>query len=146
MWNLHSHALRRRFWDSLLTDVLPERRAGSVPELLDTGRYQRRRAEELEDPPFASEYRRARAEIAQVDAVMRQLDSLREASGVSKAELARMIGRNPSTVRRRFTAAADPELETIAAIASALGAHIEITSEEPRDGGAPGPGEPRSVA
>lgn len=124
----------------------PGRHAGSVPELLDTGRYERRRAKELEDPLFAAEYRRARAEIAQVDAVMRQLDSLREASGVSKAELARMIGRNPSTVRRLFTAEVNPELKTIAAMASALGARLEITSEEPRGGAASGPAEPRSVA
>ena len=117
-----------------------------MPELLDTGRYERRRAKELEDPLFAAEYRRARAEIAQVDAVMRQLDSLREASGVSKAELARMIGRNPSTVRRLFTAEVNPELKTIAAMASALGARLEITSEEPRGGAASGPAEPRSVA
>lgn len=123
----------------------PERRAGSTPELLDTGRYERRRAKELEDPVFAEEYRRARAEIAQVDAVMRRLDSLREASGVSKAELARMIGRNPSTVRRLFSAEVNPELKTIAAIASALGARLEITSQEPRGDGAPYP-EPRSVA
>ena len=98
---------------------------------LDTGHYQRRRAQELEDPAFDAEYRQARAEIAQVDAVMRQLDALREASGISKAELARLIGRNPSTVRRLFTAEVNPELKTIAAIASVLDARLEITSEEP---------------
>lgn len=100
------------------------------PPIVDTGYYQRRRAQELQDPIFQQEYRRARAEIAQVDAVMRQLDALREASGVSKAELARLIGRNPSTVRRLFTSEVNPELKTIAAIASALGARIEVTSEE----------------
>ncbi|MHB8246149.1 MAG: helix-turn-helix transcriptional regulator [Acidimicrobiales bacterium] len=100
---------------------------------LDTGHYQRRRARELEDSAFEAEYRRARAEIAQVDAIMRQLDALREASGISKAKLARLIGRNPSTVRRLFTAEVNPELKTIAAIASVLGARLEITSEEPRE-------------
>lgn len=79
-----------------------------------------------------AEYRRARAEIAQVDAIMRQLDSSRESSGVSKAELARLIGRNPSTVRRLFTAEVNPELKTIDAIASALGARLEVTREKPR--------------
>ena len=101
-------------------------------EMLDTGHYGRRRARELRDPEFEAEYRRARAEIAQVDAVMRQLDSLRESSGVSKAELARLIGRNPSTVRRLFTAEVNPELKTIAAIASALGARLEVTREKPQ--------------
>lgn len=100
----------------------------TATETLDAGHYQRRRAREMQDAAFQEEYRRARAEIAQVDAIMRQLDSLRESSGVSKAELARLIGRNPSTVRRLFTAEVNPELKTIAAIASALGARIEVTT------------------
>ena len=112
---------------------------------LDSGHYQRRRARELEDPTFEAEYRQTRAEIAQVDAVMRQLDALREASGISKAELARLIGRNPSTVRRLFTAEVNPELKTIAAIASVLGARLEITSEEPRPRSRES-AKPRSVA
>lgn len=115
------------------------------PPIVDTGYYQRRRAQELQDPIFQQEYRRARAEIAQVDAVMRQLDALREASGVSKAELARLIGRNPSTVRRLFTSEVNPELKTIAAIASVLGARLEITSGDQR-ARSTGTAEPRSVA
>lgn len=97
---------------------------------LDTGHYQRRRATELRDPAFREAYEQARTEIAQVDAVMRQLDALREASGVTKAELARLIGRNPSTVRRLFTAEVNPELKTVAAIASVLGARLEVTPSE----------------
>jgi ribosome-binding protein aMBF1 (putative translation factor) len=93
-----------------------------------TSYYERRRAEEMEDPEFRAEYERARSEIAQVDAIMRQLDTLREASGYSKAELARLIGRNPSTVRRLFTAEVNPELKTVAALASALGARLEIVA------------------
>ncbi len=104
------------------------RKHSGSTETLDTGHYERRRARELRDPAFEAEYRRMRAEIAQVDAIMRQLDSLRESSGVSKAELARLIGRNPSTVRRLFTAEVNPELKTIAAIASALGARLEVTT------------------
>ena len=112
---------------------------------LDTGHYHRRRARELEDPAFEAEYRQARAEIAQVDAVMRQLDALRVASGISKAELAGLIGRNPSAVRRLFTAEVNPELKTIVAIASVLGARLEITSEEPRARSRES-AKPRSVA
>lgn len=104
--------------------------AEQTPAVVDTGYYERRRARELQDPTFQQEYQRARAEIAQVDTVMRQLDALREASGVSKAELARLIGTNPSTVRRLFTSEVNPELKTIAAMASALGARIEVTSEK----------------
>jgi DNA-binding phage protein len=105
----------------------------NVVETLDTGHYQRRRAAELRNPEFEAEYLRERAEIAQVDSIMRQLDSLREASGVSKAELARLIGRNPSTVRRLFTAEVNPELKTIAAIAAALGARLEVTVDHPSE-------------
>ena len=99
--------------------------------MLDTGHYQHRRAREMQDPAFKAEYLRPRAVIAQVDGVMRQLDSLRESSKC-QAELARLIGRNPSTVRRLFTAEVNPELKTIAAIASALGARLEVTTEKPQ--------------
>ncbi len=97
----------------------------------DTSHYQRRRTRELQDATFEEQYRQARAEISQVDAVMRQLDSLREDAGISKAELARLIGKNPSTVRRLFSAEVNPELKTIAAIASALGASLVITRDQP---------------
>ncbi len=100
--------------------------------------YERRRAEEMKDPEFRAEYERARAEIAQVDAIMRQLDSLRIAAGCSKAELARRIGRNPSTVRRLFTAEVNPELKTVATIASrgrrSLGDRVRGTRASSRRG------------
>ena len=113
-------------------------------QVLDTSHYQKRRSRELRDTTFEQQYRLARAEIAQVDAVMRQLDSLREDAGISKAELARMIGKNPSVVRRLFTAEVNPELKTIAAIASALGARLEITSEKP--GSSNRDGSPHAIA
>lgn len=47
---------------------------------------------------------------------------------MTKAELARLIGRNPSTVRRLFTAEVNPELKTVAAIAAALGARLEVSA------------------
>lgn len=46
---------------------------------------------------------------------------------MSKAELARRVGRNASSVRRLFTAgSARPELPLIVAIADALGAEIRV--------------------
>ncbi len=114
--------------------------------MLDTSHYRKRREREMEDPAFATNYARARAEIAQVDAVMRQLDTLREESGVTKTELARLIDRNPSTVRRLFTAEVNPELKTVAAIASALGARVEIVSDEPPRRAAKKSSKARSVA
>jgi ribosome-binding protein aMBF1 (putative translation factor) len=101
--------------------------------MLDTGYYRRRRAADLEDPEFREEYERVRAEIAQVDAVIRQLDRLRVEAGCSKAELARRIGKDPATIRRLFSAEVNPELKTVAALATALGAEIRIvTHDEPR--------------
>jgi len=109
-----------------------------------TSYYERRRSEEMADPDFRIEYERTRAEIAQVDEIIRQLDTLRIASGYSKAELARLIGKNPSTVRRLFTAEVNPELKTIAALASVLGARLEIV-EVPSENDVSPDGPSRSV-
>lgn len=92
-------------------------------------RHKERRARRLEDPAFRAEYERARIEIQQVDQIIRTLDHLREEAGYTKADLARLIGKDPASVRRLFTAAANPELKTVAALANALGARIEIVGE-----------------
>jgi DNA-binding phage protein len=47
---------------------------------------------------------------------------------MSKAELARAIGKEPSSIRRFFTADVNPELKTVAAIADALGARVEVVT------------------
>jgi DNA-binding XRE family transcriptional regulator len=94
---------------------------------LDTGYYDRRRQDWLADEDTRTEYERARHEIEQIDAVIRALDELRENAGMSKAELARRVGRNPASIRRLFTAEqARPELPLIVSIANALDASIEI--------------------
>lgn len=96
-------------------------------DLLDTSYHTRRRTRRMEDPEFREHYERARAEIEQTDAIIRFLEGLREAIGMSKAELARRVERNPSSIRRLLTAdSAKPELPTIAAIAQVLGAEIKI--------------------
>jgi len=48
---------------------------------------------------------------------------------MSKAELARAIGKAPSSVRRFFTADVNPELKTVAAIADVFGAEVKIVSK-----------------
>jgi len=74
---------------------------------------------------------RQRRAVAQIDAVVRQLDELREQAGMSKAELARAIGKRPSSIRRFFTAeVVNPELKTVAALADVLGARVEIVAGE----------------
>jgi transcriptional regulator with XRE-family HTH domain len=93
--------------------------------------YERRKKAWLSDPETRAHYERERREIEQIDAVIRSLDQLRVDAGISKAELARRIGRNPSSIRRLFTAqTARPELPLIVSIADELGARVEITARE----------------
>jgi ribosome-binding protein aMBF1 (putative translation factor) len=97
---------------------------------LDISHHDRRLARRLErDPDFRVEFERQRREIAQIDSVVRELDDLRERAGLSKAELARAIGKTPSSIRRFFTASVNPELKTVAAVADALGAEVRVVSD-----------------
>ena len=57
---------------------------------------------------------------------MSELDELRERNGMTKAALARAIGKNPAAVRRLLTASGNPELGTVVAIAQTLGAELRI--------------------
>jgi DNA-binding XRE family transcriptional regulator len=107
-----------------------------MAKLLDTSYYERRRREWLADEDAHAEYERARQEIEQIDAVIRSLDELRVDAGMSKAELARRVGRNPASIRRLFTAEqARPELPLIISIANALDAGIEIRRRPRRSTG-----------
>jgi DNA-binding phage protein len=86
----------------------------------------------MRDPEFRAAYAQAAGEIAQTDYIIRTLDELRTEMGISKAELARRIDRNASSVRRLFTARqARPELPLITAVAEALGLRLAIVPESP---------------
>ena len=107
-----------------------------MAKTLDTSYYEKRRRGWLADEDTRAEYERARQEIQQIDAVIRSLDELREDAGMSKAELARRVGRNPASIRRLFTAEqARPELPLIISIANALDASIEIKRRPRRSDG-----------
>ncbi|HZK15752.1 MAG TPA: helix-turn-helix transcriptional regulator [Solirubrobacterales bacterium] len=96
---------------------------------LDSTYHDRRLTRRLEeDPEFRVEFERQRREIVQIDSVVRQLDELREQAGMSKAELARAIGKEPSSIRRFFTADVNPELKTVAAVADVLGAEVKVVA------------------
>jgi len=84
-------------------------------QMLDVSLHERRRDRRMQDPQYRAAYEQAARELAQTDAVIRQLDSLRADLGISKAELARRVNRNASSVRRLFTALAD-----------ALGAELRV--------------------
>ena len=96
-------------------------------KMLDVSLHERRRARRLEDPEYRLAYERTARELAQTDAVIRDLDSLRVDLGISKAELARRVNRNASSVRRLFTASqVRPEFPLMAALADALGAELRV--------------------
>ncbi len=96
----------------------------------------------MRDPEYRETYERNRREIEQTDRVIRALDALRVDLGMSKAELARRIDRNASSIRRLFTAnRASPELPLVAAIADALGAEVKVV---PKSGAARGASHARS--
>jgi DNA-binding phage protein len=80
----------------------------------------------MEDPEFRAEFERVSREIKTIDAIVNTLDSLRATQGMSKAELAREIGKNPASVRRLLTAQSNPELRTVVAMADALDADLVI--------------------
>src|SRR5438132_10977265 len=104
---------------------------------LDTSLHERRRGQRMRDPEYRGAYERAAREIEQTDQVIRVLDSLRVDLGISKAELARRIDRNASSIRRLFTAShARPELPLVAAIADALGAEVRVVPRQRRTRGA----------
>ncbi|MDX6649641.1 MAG: hypothetical protein QOJ97_1592 [Solirubrobacteraceae bacterium] len=95
----------------------------------DTSYHDRRLARRLsEDPEFREEFERQQRSISSIDAIVNKLDELRVAMNVSKAELARMIGKNPASIRRLLTASGNPELGTVVAMADALGAEVKIVS------------------
>lgn len=93
----------------------------------DSGYHDRQVARRRrEDPEYRAEYERFRRQVEQIDAVVNALDELRERAGMSKAELARRIGKDPASIRRLFSAEVNPELKTVAAIADALDAEVLV--------------------
>lgn len=101
----------------------------------DAGFHERRKAERMRDSEFRSEYERARSEIDLIDSVVRSLDDLRERKGTSKTDLARHIGRNPSSIRRLFTAQSNPELRLVVQIANDLDADIVVVPRKKASAG-----------
>lgn len=81
----------------------------------------------LKDPVFLRAYVIESIRISTVDAILGQLDEVREEIGISKAELARAIGAEPATLRRLFANnAVNPTLGTLADVAAALGLRVSL--------------------
>lgn len=98
----------------------------------DASFHDRLLADRLNDPEFRNEFERTRREIHAIDTIVNMLDCLRATQGMSKAELAREIGKNPASVRRLLTARSNPELRTVVAMADALDADVVIVPRSRR--------------
>lgn len=97
----------------------------------DTSFHDRRLARRLrDDPEFRAEFERQQREIAAIDAIVNTLDDLRAKHGLTKADLARAIDKNPAAIRRLLTASGNPELRTVVAIAEALDAEVRIVARK----------------
>lgn len=84
-------------------------------------------ARDLEDPEFLREYVVESMRIATIDSVVNAIDDAREAAGLSKAELARSIQKEPATIRRLLSSDnSNPTLGTLAEVAAALGLRITV--------------------
>jgi ribosome-binding protein aMBF1 (putative translation factor) len=89
--------------------------------------------EQMKAPGFAAGYADARAIIDGTDRLVRALDSARVKTGMSKAELARLISVKPEIVRRLFTVRSpNPTIGTVSKIAGALGLQLELVRATPR--------------
>jgi len=91
-------------------------------------------ARDLEDPEFLREYVAESIRIATIDRIVNQLDAARDSAAMTKAGLAHVIGSEPATVRRLFSAShVNPTLGTLAEIAAALGMRVVLEPLSARD-------------
>jgi ribosome-binding protein aMBF1 (putative translation factor) len=100
---------------------------------------QRWLAKRMENPEFAAEFKKSRAEIDIVDGFIRALDERRTELGMSKGELALRVSQNPSALRRLLTSGGNPSLKTALELADAVGLVVRLepvkatlTSPKPR--------------
>jgi transcriptional regulator with XRE-family HTH domain len=89
--------------------------------------YEQYRAERLADPEFKALYEQKRAEIDAIDTILSHIEERREKLGLTKADLARLVGARPESVRRLLSArSSNPTLFTVMKLASVLGMEIDI--------------------
>lgn len=84
-------------------------------------------ARDFENPEFLRDYVVESMRIATIDQIVNAIDEAREAAGLSKAELARAIQKEPATIRRLLSSDnSNPTLGTLAEVAAALGLRITV--------------------
>lgn len=81
----------------------------------------------MADPVYQHHFILESRRIAVIDYVVNALDELREQQGLTKAELARAIERDPAAVRRILTAKqVNPTLAMVSDLAAALGYEVVL--------------------
>ena len=82
---------------------------------------------QIEQDPTAQEESRAnRRRIEMVNELVWAIDAQRIELGLSKAELARRVDRDASSIRRLFSSGGNPEITLVAALADAVGMRVEL--------------------
>ncbi len=90
-----------------------------------TSAYEQYRARRLADPEFRSRYERHRREIDAVDRIVAAIDARRVELGLTKADLARLVGRKPESVRRLLSGnLVNPTVTTVSEMAIVLGLEV----------------------
>lgn len=89
--------------------------------------YEKHRKQRLEDPDFRAHYENYRAEIDAIDQILSEIEERRIDLGITKADLARLVGRRPESVRRLLSGrAANPTLSTVLEMMGVLGMEITV--------------------
>ena len=100
--------------------------------------YEEYRNRRLADPEFRSHYEHHRREIDAVDRVVAAIEARRVELGLTKADVARLIGRMPESVRRLLSGnVVNPTLTTVSEMATVLG--MEMVMRPTTSAGALGP-------
>ena len=89
--------------------------------------YEQYRAKRLAVPEFRALYEQKRSEIELIDTILSHIETRREELGLSKADLARLVGARPESIRRLLSARnSNPTLFTVTKLASVLGMQLDI--------------------
>ncbi|PQZ89065.1 XRE family transcriptional regulator [Arthrobacter sp. MYb227] len=84
-------------------------------------------AEEFKESAAYRKYILESVKQTTIEEAMTALDEARETSGMSKADIARVIDANPATIRRFFSGKSmNPTLGTLTEIAAALGLRVRL--------------------
>lgn len=98
----------------------------------DVTRHHRRHEQRSKDQNYREAFARASREIDQVNSVMQALEVRRVELGISKAEIARRIDKDPAEVRRLLgTGTINPQLNTVVRIAHELGFDLCLVASSP---------------